>query len=254
MKEKKKQTRLGKRRRRRKRIRRIIILTILLLVGLAVWYLVDGGRIKKIVIEGNVTYTTGEIEERIRKEEYVPNSFVMTMHNRLFHPTYFPFIEEARMSVKLGKPSVLHVKIKEKGRAGVFEYMNRFFYFDEDGYTMESRNSLFEEVPLVTGVQFSEVKPGDKIKAKGKYTDSVIAVVRGIRNYEIHVYEIHFDSEDEITLDCGSFKVYLGSTSSLEGKMSRIPAILEAVSKEHEGGTIDLHLYEEEKEYITFKE
>ncbi len=254
MKEKKKQTRLGKRRRRRKRIRRIIMLLLLLAVGLAACYLVRGGRIRKIVIEGNVTYTTGEIEERIRQEEYEPNSFVMTLHNHFFHPTYFPFIEEARMSVKADKPGVLHVKVKEKGRAGVFEYMNRFFYFNEDGYTMESRNSLFEEVPLVTGVQFKEVKPGEKIKARGDYTSSVIAIVRGIRNYEIQVYEIHFDSEDEITLDCGSFKIYLGSVSSLDGKMSRIPAILEAVSKEHKGGTIDLHLFEEDKEYITFKE
>jgi len=104
MKEKKKQTRLGKRRRRRKRIRRIIMLLLLLAVGLAACYLVRGGRIRKIVIEGNVTYTTGEIEERIRQEEYVPNSFVMTLHNHFFHPTYFPFIEEARMSVKADPP------------------------------------------------------------------------------------------------------------------------------------------------------
>ena len=34
--------------------------------------------------------------------------------------------------------------------------------------------------------------------------------------------------------------------------MSRIAEVLEAVSKEHKKGTIDMHLYTDEKDIITF--
>ncbi len=253
MKTKKKMTPLGKRRRRRKRIRLLILLLLLTGIGLGSYYTVKCCRIRKIKVRGNITYTPGEIENQIKKEDYVPNSLIMTIHNRIFHFSYLPFIDHMKMSLNPGKPDILLVDVKEKPRAGVFEYMNKFFYFNEDGYVMESRNSLFENVPIVTGVEFSEVKPGEKIRAKGDYCDSVVALVRGIRNNELAVYEIHFDNENDITLDCGQFKVYLGPPSSLDEKMAKIPSILEAVSQEHDSGTIDMHLYTEDKEYITFR-
>lgn len=253
MKTKKKMTPLGKRRRRRKRVKLLIFALLIVLIVLGGYYIVKSCRVRKLVIRGNVTYTPGEIENQIKKENFVPNSLLMTIHNRIFRLTYLPFIHKMKMSMNPAKPDILLVDIKEKPRAGVFEYMNKFFYFNEDGYVMESRNSLFENVPIVTGVEFSQVRPEEKIRAKGNYCDSVISLVRGIRNNNLTVYEIHFDSEKDITLDCGSFKVYLGPPSSLDEKIARIPSILEAVAKEHEGGTVDMHLFTEDKEYITFR-
>ncbi len=48
--------------------------------------------------------------------------------------------------------------MKEKLRTGVFKYMNEYVYFNENGIAMESRNTLFEGVPVVTGVKFNEMK------------------------------------------------------------------------------------------------
>ena len=52
----------------------------------------------------------------------------------------------------------------------------------------------------------------------------------------------------------GKFEIYLGTPAYLDGKMSRISEILSAVSKEHEKGTIDMHLFTDEKNIITFRE
>lgn len=41
--------------------------------------------------------------------------------------------------------------------------MNEYVYFNENGIAMESRNTLFEGVPIVTGVKFNEMNLKRKI-------------------------------------------------------------------------------------------
>ena len=148
---------------------------------------------------------------------------------------------------------VLQVKIEEKMRSGVFKYMNRYFYFNEDGIAMESRKTLFDHVPVVTGVKFQEVKPNEKIKVKGDYFDTIVKITKLIASYQLDITEIHFDGENDITLTSGDYKIHLGSTEELKGKMENIPAVLDSVSAKSDKGTIEMSLFTEEKKIITFK-
>ena len=106
----------------------------------------------------------------------------------------------------------------------------------------------------MTGVKFNKMVLGEKIPVDGDYFDTILSITEKISTYGLNISEIHFESEDDITLLSGNFEVFLGTSAFLDEKMSKIADVLEAVSREHKKGIIDMHLYTGEKNIITFRE
>ena len=156
----------------------------------------DGNfSIQSIEVKGNTTYTDGEIINAIKEQDYVGNTLVMIAQNQVFGQTYLPFIEN--ISMGYDNSHVLKVKVKEKLRAGVFEYMNKNVYFNSEGIALESRNQLFEGVPVVTGVSFDKLVLGKQIPVKGDYFNTIMNITKKISTYGLEISEIHFENEDE---------------------------------------------------------
>ncbi|MBR0381491.1 MAG: hypothetical protein IJH71_03525 [Eubacterium sp.] len=242
-------------RERKRKIRRWtrILLTVffLALAGIGSYLIVTEFSVSSIEVEGNVTYSTDEIVNAMKKEDYVPNTLAMVIQNRIFRHTYLPFVETVHMEIR--DNHVLVIKVKEKLRAGVFEYMKRYFYFNEQGVAMESRKTLFENVPVITGVKFREVKPKEKIRVEGNYYNTIVLLTKKIIAYRLQVSEIHFDGEDDVTIVSGKYRIYLGPMTCLDGKLSRVKSEIEAVSEVADEGVIDMHLFTDEKEFVTFR-
>ena len=116
----------------------------------------------------------------------------------------------------------LEIHVKEKLRSGVFEYMNENVYFDSEGIAQESRGYRFDGVPVVTGVKFNKMVLGEKIPVDGDYFDTILSITEKISTYGLNISEIHFESEDDITLLSGNFEVFLGTSAFLDEKMSKI--------------------------------
>lgn len=230
----------------------IFWLCFLCILGLGAACVIVGFSVKNIEVSGNQTYTSGEIIREVKKKDYVGNTLVMMAQNRIFGQKYLPFIEDISMS--FGDTHTLKIHVKEKLRSGVFEYMNENVYFDSEGIAQESRDYLFAGVPVVTGVKFNKMVLGEKIPVDGDYFHTILSITEKISTYGLNISEIHFESEDDITLLSGKFEIYLGTSAYLDGKMSRISEILSAVSKEHGKGTVDMHLFTDEKNIITFRE
>ncbi|MCD8020706.1 MAG: hypothetical protein LUF92_14360 [Clostridiales bacterium] len=205
---------------------------------------------EEIEVTGNNTYTQGEIVQAVQEQYYVDNTLVMVVENHVFDQTYLPFIENISMS--FGDSHTLKIKVKEKLRAGVFEYMGKNVYFDSEGIALESRNYLFSGVPVVTGVEFNTLVLGKEIPVDGDYFDTIISITKKITTYDLDISEIHFEEENDITLVSGKFEIYIGSTAYLDSKMSKISEVLAAVSEERKKGTIDMHLYTDKKNIITY--
>lgn len=244
------QLKLVKNTKKKKIHKKMILLCVVLLLGLAISLILFLFSLKEIQIKGNHTYTEGEVIQAMKEQDYVPNTLIMTLQNRIFHQKYLPFIEDITMRPEDGH--TLTVKIKEKLRAGVFEYMNKNVYFNSDGIAMESRNYRFPDVPVVTGVKFNKLVLGEKIPVEGDYFNTILSITKKIATYGLEISEIHFEHEDDVTLVSGKYEIYLGSTAYLDGKMAKIGEILSSVSKQHKEGTIDMHLYTDEKNIITF--
>jgi len=236
----------------KKKIRKTILLLVLcLILASGVYFMIVSFSIQQIEVSGITTYTDSEVIHAVQSEDYVPNTLVMILENRIFGRTYLPFVEKMTMNYR--KPHVLQIAVKEKLRAGVFQYMEKYVYFNEDGMAMESRNRLFEGVPVVTGIDFEKMVLGDKIPVKGDYFQTIVLITKKISTYDLDISEIHFEGEDNITLISGDYNIYLGNRLYLEDKMSKIPSVLEALAPDQKKGTIDLHLFTDEKEIITFR-
>lgn len=238
--------------RRAKKIRLLyIVVFFVVIIGLGGYFLAVDFRIRDIEIKGNSTYTDTEILDAMKEDGYVGNTLLMIAQNQLFGQTYLPLIESVSMGYE--DSHVLKVQVKEKLRAGVFKYMNQYVYFNEKGIAMESRNTLFDKVPVVTGVKFDTMELEKKIPVKENYFNTIVEITKKIATYKLSVSEIHFRGENDITLTTPDYKIYLGSPSYLEGKMSKIPSVIKALEKEKKKGIIDMHLYTDDKMIITFR-
>ena len=145
----------------RKRHILLLFACLAVVLGMGIYFLITDFSIQKIQISGNNTYTNAEIIEAMKEDGYIDNTLLMIAQNQIFDQTYLPFIEKVSMSYD--DSHILKVKVKEKLRTGVFKYMNEYVYFNENGIAMESRNTLFEGVPVVTGVKFNEMNLKRKI-------------------------------------------------------------------------------------------
>ena len=241
---------LVKNRRNRKLHKAIALLFLLAILGCGAYFVSVAFSIEDIEVKGLSTYSEEEVLSRVKGEHYVGNTLVMIVLNKLTGNTYLPFIEKITMSYQ--DPHILKIKVKERMRAGVFEYMNRNVYFDSEGIALESRNMLFEGVPVVTGVKFNKLVLGEKIPVDGNYFNTIVLITKKIAAYQLDISRIHFEDEDDIYLVSGKYQIHIGSSQYLSGKMSKISGILESVSKKKKSGTIDMHLYTDEKDIITF--
>ncbi len=242
----------NRKRKKRRRIRKaILFLLMTAIIGMGVYYVYVDYSLESFNVTGNTTYMDSEVIEAVKKEDFVPNTLVMVAENLIFGQTYLPFIEKVSMSCE--EPHILHIKVKEKLRAGVFQYMDKYYYFNEKGVAMESRKTLFPGVPIVTGVNFREVMPEEQIKVDGDYFDTIVDITKKISTYKLDISEIHFEGENDITLVSGNFSIYLGGKEYLNGKMSKIPAVLESLTGKYTEGTIDMSLYTDEKKIITYR-
>ena len=246
----KRNLRLVKNVKQKKLNKAIIFLCLATVLGIGMYFLITDFSIQKIEVKGNTTYTDGEIIKAVKSQDYVDNTLVMIAQNQIFGQTYLPFIEN--ISMGYSDPHTLRIKVKEKLRAGVFEYMNKNVYFNSEGIALESRNQLFDGVPVVTGVNFDKMVLGKKIPVQGDYFNTIMNITKKISTYGLEISEIHFENENDITLLSGKFQIYLGSAMYLDGKMSKISGVLSAVSKENKKGVIDMHLYTDEKNIITY--
>ncbi len=242
----------NRKRKKRRRIRKtILFLLMTAIIGMGIYYVYVDYSLEDFNVTGNTTYMDSEVIEAVKKEDFVPNTLVMVAENLIFGQTYLPFIEKVSMTCE--EPHVLHIKVKEKLRAGVFQYMDKYYYFNEQGVAMESRKTLFPGVPIVTGVNFREVMPEEQIKVDGDYFDTIVDITKKISTYKLDISEIHFEGENDITLISGNFSIYLGGKEYLNGKMSKIPAVLESLTGKYTEGTVDMSLYTDEKKIITYR-
>lgn len=229
----------------------ILFVLLLAALGLGGYFVKVNYSIERIEVSGNVTYSDAKIIEYMTQERYVNNNVVMVVLHWLTGDTYLPFIEKITMSFE--QPHVLKVKVKESIRAGMIEYGHKNWYFDESGVALECRNTRFEGVPLVTGVNVKKkMSLGEKVPVDGDYFNTIVLITKQIAIYGLSIDQIHFEEEDDIYLVSGKYQFYIGDTNYLNTKMNKIPEIIKSVSKKSKSGLIDMHLLTDDKNIITF--
>lgn len=228
---------------------KILLGCCIILLVLMTGVIIGQCQIETIIVNGNETYTKDEIEASVR-ENCINNTVFYTVLSSFCKNDYLPFIEKSEVTF-MGKNTIL-VEVKEKMRAGMFQEMSEFCYFDKDGTLLEMSGVRIKDVPLVTGLQMKECILGEAIEPEEEGVFPVILkMAQLILKYEIPVSEIQFNTMSDIRLKCNSIQVNLGDMTELDAKMAELPSVLDRLYGRT--GELNMEHFSEENKVISFK-
>ena len=206
-------------------------------------------RVQNVSVEGNVHYTSEEIEAMVLTDRLSYNSLYLSLKYRNKEIRDIPFIET--MSVRVDSPDSITIRVYEKSVAGYVEYMGRYMYFDRDGIVVESSETRTEGIPQVTGIRFDHVVLYEALPVKN--TDifqEILSITQMLSKHQITTDKIYFNESNEITLYFDNIRAKLGK-ANLEEKVMRLEQILPNLSGE--SGVLDLQNYSEDRKNVTFQ-
>lgn len=218
--------------------------------------------VKQVEIVGAEHYNEEQIKAFVFNTKPDSNSLYLFLKYKLFEQPKFPFIE--RIDVKLIKPDHIRLNVYEKTVAGCVEIMGEYFYFDKDGIIVESSANKLNDVPLIKGLKYNQIIlheklsiqkdiyiPYDKLDSQANAKDgeaasnssaniesrvmneyvfnTIIKITQLIDKYNIDVDTVSFNSNYEITLECGSITVLLGKKSTYDEDLSELGGIMREV-------------------------
>lgn len=214
----------------------LIASIVIVCLAAAALVVVSVFRVQNVSVEGNVHYTSEEIEAMVLTDRLSYNSLYLSLKYRNKEIRDIPFIET--MSVRVDSPDSITIRVYEKSVAGYVEYMGRYMYFDRDGIVVESSETRTEGIPQVTGIRFDHVVLYEALPVKN--TDifqEILSITQMLSKHQITTDKIYFNESNEITLYFDNIRAKLGK-DDLEEKVMRLEQILPNLSGE--SGVLDL--------------
>lgn len=223
---------------------------LVLLLGLAIIVLsfLILFHTQAIEVEGNEYSSKEEIVQLIKKDKYSFNTVYVWAKYMAGRGEKIPCLE--KMEVRIRRPWILQVKVKEKPIYGYREGKEGYDYFDGDGYLIHQDAKQIEQVPVFEGVAWKEMKLYEKVKTdKDQLFEKMLQVSGEMK--ELGLYPQKIKGEDNrISLLLGTVWVQLGSSATAE-QIAQIPPILEKLGDQ--SGTLHLENYEKNSKIITFR-
>jgi len=217
------------------------------------YYLLTSYRIdpEKIVVEGNKHYSSKEISDMVMEGPLGDNSLVLSLKYKNKKITDVPFVDSISVSVT-GHDSI-RISVFEKALAGYVKYLDRYIYFDKDGYVVESSQVKTDGIPQVTGIAFSSIEIGKKLgSGDTDYFSRTLDITKLMDKYDLKVDKIQFHDDGKITLCFGNVRVALGDDSAhIEDKVMDLPFFLENLVGK--SGVLDMEEYDETSGIYVFK-
>ncbi|MBE5923335.1 MAG: FtsQ-type POTRA domain-containing protein [Lachnospiraceae bacterium] len=229
----------------------IIAAVVAVVLILAVIILLTCFKIDKIQVTGNKHYTKDEITKIIKENGYVDNSVIMMLKNK-FHPVKdIPFV--AKISIDYVNAHTVTVTVYEKSLAGCIEYMDRYVYFDQDGYVLEISLTKLSDAPCITGMTFDSVELHEKLPIKDKKRFKLILkITQLINKYKLQIDSIQFTSENEVLMFHDDIRIELGDGSNIEEQLTDLRQILDGL--EGKKGVLNMREFDTAVGTASFKE
>ena len=232
----------------------IIGSTLLLLAGgllYGLMYVLDNYTITHIYVDGNKHYTSEEIIDIVQTSPLSGNSLFLSFQYRNKAITDIPFVE--RIDVDIVSRDTVRVHVYEKALAGVIRYLGRYMYFDRDGIVVESASLMYDDVPLVMGLDFDHVVLYEKLPVeKDEVFGEILDITQLLNKYQLKADRIYFDADYRIYLYFGQTEISLGDGTDIDEKVIQLQYILPDL--EGKSGVLRLDDYSAANNHITFEE
>lgn len=150
------------------------------------------------------------------------------------------YIDQCKISFSL--PGKVRLTIKERYVCGYVPYMNRYLCIDEYGRVLESVEKCEKNLPIVTGLIFSEFRVGEKLQVENPESfDIVVTVAQLISKYELlgNILQLNVSDPERITARVKQVDVILGTIDNIDEKIRTMSSVMEQIP-DTDRGTLNL--------------
>ena len=207
-----------RRHRRRKRMARLAGGLVLLGI-VSVLILFFSTVLTEIRVEGNENLTEKTVTDLIFQGKMDRRYYyALFLENTKVHAPV-PMISEYELRFPDRNTAV--VTVREKPMVGGVRFMDRYIYFDEDGYAVRHASSSLEGIPLITGLSADHPVLYEKIKWKEERdTEDAFTILRLLSVYGIGADRLILNGDETYELESGMISVMLGTIRDMEEKLS----------------------------------
>ena len=226
---------------------------IVILIGLfsAFLHVSKTYTITNVYVEGNIHYTDEEIMNMIMTDNLSKNSIYLSMKYKNKDITGIPFIE--KMDVEVLAPDTVRINVYEKAVAGYVKYLDRYIYFDRNGYVVETSKDPSDDVPLVLGLSFDYIVLHEKLPVENEEVFAeILDITQLLNKYALNADKIFFDSDYHLYVYFENVEVSLGTNDNIDEKVIQLQYILPEL--QGKSGILEMSEYDSNTQNITFEE
>lgn len=207
----------------------IIAIIVIAVIGAAIIF---ATKLNSISIEGNNHYSSEELKDLLIKDKTDNNAILFYLSHNYGEQEAIPFIE--KIDIKLTGRNAVKVQVYEKIVTGCIEYMESFMYFDREGIVVETSKERIDEVPIITGLQFSKLILHEGIEVdKPNIFHMILNLTQLIQMYDINVNVIHFTNDLEVVLYRENIRILLGKRDSYDEQLAQLPNLLSSLESKN---------------------
>lgn len=226
-----------------------VLLFILLVTGV-VYYLLSHYQVKNVYVDGNVHYSSEEIQNLVMKGPLGHNSLYLSFQYKNRELKDIPFIDAIK--VQILSSDTIRITVYEKALAGFVEYLGKYMYFDKDGTVVESSQVKTVGIVEITGLSFQYVVLGKALPVEEEDVFRLILnTSQLLTKYELTADRIHFDSSYHMTIYFDDVRINVGSEDRLDEKIMLLVQILPTL--EGKSGVLKMENYSEGTGNISFE-
>ncbi|MBO4696277.1 MAG: hypothetical protein J5643_03215 [Lachnospiraceae bacterium] len=215
------------------RVLLIVLVFAILVISTILWfrktYKIDLKKDVSVTVIGmSGRYTEEEIKKHTLDKWYEQYTPFLKLYYKYNKADTLPFLEKITVTVT-GKKSV-EIRAYEKMPIGCILEMGNYLYFDADGVIVSSKKENVENLPVITGLEYSKVTLYQQFETqRSDLARVVMNLVRQLQKYEVTASEIHFGEENEVYLICSGNRFDLGVREAYDIQIGMIRGILDRV-------------------------
>ena len=214
-------------------MKKLIVVLMLVMIG----FVLNSFTIDTIDVVGNKRVESEDIKNAIIGENDTRKTIAIMFGEMFGKHKDIPNIAKYKLNIL--SPSRLQIVVEENPIIGCIFYMSSFMYFDRTGMVSYSKTYSEQGIPIVEGISFKNVVIGQKLEVRNKNEFNKLAnIARAMQNADLHVDNITFKGENDITLRLGRIYVLLGDARNIEIQANIIAEVYPQL--QGKAGTLDL--------------
>ncbi len=228
----------------------VLIAAALIAVVIISLSVISSTKATHINITGLSVYTEEEFLKEAGLTGLLHNTYLLYGKYKLKGVNKIPYVDT--YSVKIADRNTLEIRVYESTAIGCVLVMENYFLFDKNGRVVGSAVNKPDDIPLITGLEFTEIMMFKDLHVqKSGMFSTILEILKLLEKYDIKANELNFDSWNEVTVYTENLTVLLGYRDKYDMPISALAGIYSEAVKI--GGTVDLKNYSEDNRDIILR-